>query len=766
MAPDRRSALPRMKASLAVGVTIMGGTMLLLQIVLTRELLASFSGNELTVGLILVAWLLLVGAGSALGGRLSHARGAPTTGTFAWLQIALLVPLPLSVLAAQAAGGLTRLPGQVLGPLPVLALSAAALALPCLLLGAQFAVACAAASGDDQDSSSRVTTVYVLEAAGAVLGGLLFHFGLADHLSPVAVACGLALVSCIGAAVAGRSRRVVVVVATLGGAAASVALAGVLARPHLAEVALSWRWRGLGLVETQETRYGSIAVTRREGQLVIYENGSPTVTTGLLADVEASAHLPLLEHPHPRRVLVIGGGLGGLLREVLKHPVERVDYVELDPTLVRVAGRYLPPELAAALRDPRLSVHIADGRRFVKTAQRPFDVVLVNLAEPTTILVNRYYTAEFDREVARLLGPDGLLSFALPTPNLQLYRERQVLHSVLYAQLAQQFAETLVVPGDQTRYVACRCRGVLTTDPEKLAARLRQRGIRTEFLTPFALRDMLSPFRRDTFQRSLAPQPGRPAPCNLDLHPLCAFLALSLWTRQYGQSGGDLLRAAGTALPYAGALPVLVAALLLAWRPRGPLGPASLLAIVAITGLLGMAGQMVVLIGFQAASGYLFHEIGLLMTLFMLGLTAGAAAVRRTEAAWLLPAVLAGLCATALGAPLVLRAAALHAALATPLLGGLSALLGFLTGAVFPLAVAHAAAAGRRNAPDLYAADLVGASVGGLVVGTVAIPLRGLPGTCLLLGTLAASAVLLALRGWRHPQTHSGPDTVCAGPAS
>jgi spermidine synthase len=118
------------------------------------------------------------------------------------------------------------------------------------------------------------------------------------------------------------------------------------------------------VVYERDSPYGNIAVSRLLGQYTVLANGVPYVTAPFpdILTVEEVVHLPLLFHPDPRRVLLIGAGLGGVSSELLKYPVECVDYAELDPALIE-AVRALPTELTRSeLSNERLHVHGIDGR--------------------------------------------------------------------------------------------------------------------------------------------------------------------------------------------------------------------------------------------------------------------------------------------------------------------------------------------------------------------------------------------------------------------
>ena len=97
---------------------------------------------------------------------------------------------------------------------------------------------------------------------------------------------------------------------------------------------------------------------------------------------EMIAHLPLYAHPNPKKVLVIGGGDGGVLREVARHPsVEEIVICELDQDVIDVSKKYLP-SLAKGYDDPRVTVKIMDGAKFMDENQDSFDVIITDSSDP------------------------------------------------------------------------------------------------------------------------------------------------------------------------------------------------------------------------------------------------------------------------------------------------------------------------------------------------------------------------------------------------
>ena len=97
---------------------------------------------------------------------------------------------------------------------------------------------------------------------------------------------------------------------------------------------------------------------------------------------EMITHLPLFAHPNPKKVLVIGGGDGGVLREVARHKgVEEIVECEIDEGVIKVSKKYLP-SLAKGYDDPRVTVKIMDGAKFMEENQDSFDVIITDSSDP------------------------------------------------------------------------------------------------------------------------------------------------------------------------------------------------------------------------------------------------------------------------------------------------------------------------------------------------------------------------------------------------
>jgi spermidine synthase len=123
---------------------------------------------------------------------------------------------------------------------------------------------------------------------------------------------------------------------------------------------------------------------------------------------EMLTHVPMYMHPNPKRVLIIGGGDGGILREVLRHPVEQVVMVEIDKMVVEACAKYAPFFSAGAFDDPRAELLFDDGAAYVRNTDRKFDVVIVDSTDPVgpgeVLFGQRFY-----RDVVKRLTPGGMV---------------------------------------------------------------------------------------------------------------------------------------------------------------------------------------------------------------------------------------------------------------------------------------------------------------------------------------------------------------------
>lgn len=145
------------------------------------------------------------------------------------------------------------------------------------------------------------------------------------------------------------------------------------------------------------------------GRMLILDGVFQTSVAEEFVYHEMIAHVPLYMHPQPKRVLVIGGGDGGAVREVVRHDtVETVEMVEIDGMVVEAAKKYLP-EISVAMREnhPKLALKIGDGIAHMAAAENVYDVIIVDCSDPIGP-GEGLFTHAFYKNVYKALKPDGL----------------------------------------------------------------------------------------------------------------------------------------------------------------------------------------------------------------------------------------------------------------------------------------------------------------------------------------------------------------------
>lgn len=202
---------------------------------------------------------------------------------------------------------------------------------------------------------------------------------------------------------------------------------------------------------------------------------------------EMMSHVPILAHGRARRVLVVGGGDGAMLREVLRHrEVTRVTQIEIDRQVIELARRYLPNHSQGAFDDPRARIVIADGCRWVAETTDRFDVIIVDGTDPMGPGEALFQT-DFYEACHRCLAPGGVMVTQNGVAFLQLDEVKDTA-----SRLARLFTDwhfyTAPVPtyvgGLMTFAWASDDPGLRHPEPALLQKRYAAAGITTRYYTP------------------------------------------------------------------------------------------------------------------------------------------------------------------------------------------------------------------------------------------------------------------------------------------
>lgn len=749
----------------------MGSGGMTAQIVLLRELLISFLGNELTLGVILANWLILVATGSLLIGQTVE-KVERRTEVFVAFQLLFSAAFPFAVFLCRVFKNiLLTTPGETLGFLPVFYTSLAILLPVSLPYGALFTYGCKLYSQYTGEEASSIGKVYLIETFGSIIGGLLMTFLLIQHLNPFEIAFTISVImasiSVFLLSPAPRSpsfnfRNILRALSIF----LTLLFIYFLFTPVAKEIhslSIQAQWKDLDVIHHENSVYGNVTVTKRGEQYTFFTDGVPAITTPIpdTAWIENFVHFPMLFHEAPESVLILGGGAGGKIHEILKYPVTRLDYVELDPLLIELVQKFPTPLTQSEFSDKRVRVRYTDGRLFVQRTQDRFDIVFIGLSAPQALQTNRLFTAEFFSAIKLKMNPNSILVLNLPGSLTYVSPELRDLNGTILDTLESVYQHVRIIPGETNLYLASDSRGLDQVTPQEINGRLERRRIKTALITKPYIEYRLDAKWLQWFRESLK---GRKIRVNSDFLPSGVFFALSHWNSLFSPyltlifrwfEGLDFVL-----ISFCIGIVTIVLGALMIRIPH--FSRQSLTYSIFTSGLTGMIFSLAILFTFQTLYGYLYHQIGLLIAIFMFGIASGSFWMTKrldrikkeshfflkTEGAIILFSI---------HFPLLFLAPSHHLSnrVVYLILYGVilivSFLAGMLLGLQFPLAAKMHMGFRKKEgtlgqtAGLLYGADLFGGFFGGLLGGVLFLPILGLRNTCFLMAMIKGSSALLFL---------------------
>ena len=526
---------------------------------------------------------------------------------------------------------------------------------------------------------------YILDNLGNVTGGVLFAFLLVWMTSPLtaAVLAGAPILIAALWMLRQTGRRIMPLV-IIGSTALGILCGSLIFKP----VFLGTRQGRM--VHYEETRFGRLTVNCDQGQVTLFRDGRPINTSEDPASAEAAVHYPLALCDRARRILMIGAQ-AGMLAELEKYRPEEVDYVEIDPAVARV-------QFAFGLLKPIASLRVVnqDGRAYLASGTRQYDAILLNMAEPDTFQINRFFTERFFQNAAEHLSRGGVLGFSVQGYANYLTETQRAKLSTLKATARRHFTHVKALPGERV-YFLCRQEPIHLDIPERLS----EKGIETLYAGPYFYGE-IDPWRI----KALETQLDDSAPINSDTSPCLVRILFDEWFEKFATS------------PWVFALAVTTLAVAYGIR----LNAAEY--VLMTTGAMLMGGMILAVFAFQVVFGYIYYQLGFIVTVFLSGLLPGALWADRSR---FHPRVLlligdVALILLMVGFAFLLGREADR--LPSAFFGAFGFLLSLFCGLQFPAAVRLS---GDRlsSVATAFGADLVGAALGALLVSVVLIPYYG-----------------------------------------
>lgn len=734
-------------------IIIVGLSGIIAQVLLLRELLVNFQGNELTLGIILSNWILLEAAGAYGGGKIiAWARNK--TGVLLIFQGLFISLLPFSVYLARIikpflGSGF----GETLGIQDVFLGSFLVILPTAFCHGALFSSLCKISSERSQDRSLSIGNTYSLETAGTIIGGFLVTYLLIPFLDSLRGALVISLLNTLITLVLIKaSLKKTAQMITFGILLAGMIIAYVFAgKINLSAEKLQWGGRDVLL--NRDSVYGKITLVKNRNQQTLFYNGVAqlSVPDPDLIFVQDFVNFPMLFHPAPEKVMLIAAGPGGVLNELLKYRVRQIDYLEPDAQLIQVIQGLPSDIIGREFSDPRVKTTVQDARFFLRSQQKEYDLIMVGLSGPQDLSSNRYFSEEFFALAKEKLNNDGLLCFTLPGSLNHLSGELKELNSCIFNALKAVFPHVRVIPEYYNIYLASASLELEKIGPELLFRRIEQRGIENTIFTKNYIAYRLQPEWLSWFTTQLKnTAPG----INHDFTPVALLKNIALWNRQFSSSRVFAFFTAMTKIRFRHLIFLILllplAVFLMARSVKSPLSPAILYGAAA-TGFFAMVANLAILFAYQISFGYLYYKIGLLISVFMAG-TAWASWIISKKLKTIknpLRLFLGGEAAIILFLlSLTLTIVRLSSPGSALIFIILLFICGGLLGAQFPLAsriYLKYTPETAKAAGAVYSADLLGGWLAGTIASVILLPLFGIVKTLFLVALLKLGSLVLIM---------------------
>jgi len=690
---------------------LLGYISIMAQVVLLREFIKSFHGNELVIGVFLAVWMIITALGAKLGStyklRLSRGRLSLLLSLLAFIPLLIYLLLILAV-------RFLFLPGF---SAPLLDTSIVLLVLTSLFTGISGFLFGYVSNAVRQNGSGA--SAYRLDSIGSVAGGLVFGLVLVHLLNNIQLLTFLFLSICLTIALIFRTPARVewrISIALF----AALLFAGSMV-PQLRNGLEELRFKGEKILDARDTPYGNLSFTTRNEQVNAYLDGNLVFNSSDLVRTEESVHFPALQHPNPRSFLILGGGSSAYLSEVEKYHPQRSDYCEVNPWIYKQEQLYISNQKSNAF-----NFISKDGRSWLNNSgDLHYDIVISTASNPITLGLNRYFTFEFYSLVNEHLAPGGIFCMRLSTSDNYVDEEGIDLLATNMKTLKEVFPHVLVVPGSSIYFLASD--HPLSLDFPSL---LNDRNISTTYVHPDYLNAVHITFDSDQLTGQIETQE---ADLNSDLRPQLFFSSLR----------GIESRTGTHSLIITGILTALLFLLFLfRYSPRKR--------AMYITGFTGAGIQIILILVMQSFYGFAYLVAPMMITLFMAGIVVGTFISFKVWASSI----------SSLAAPIGLMALLSIAAIfllgsdnlynsqwpGQLILGLLNLLPGILVGWEYSIGVTNSGKYFPGTPGILYSADLIGAALGTLLPALFLLPLIGVINTFKLffcINLLAALSLLV-----------------------
>jgi len=680
---------------------ILGFVSSIFQLVLLREFTFSIAKNELSLIVAVGIWLIAC----SLGGLTSIKKRIFSTRMLPVLLTASFCFSVLGIHLAKLIIGLRYYESASL--LFTLICALLFIGTHGFLIGYAFGSFCHTSLENQKDAEKRSAQFFSAEALGIFFGGITFTFLLSSYTNPFIFASWAFLLLFLE-----KCRRTKIIIVFIVG---FLSAAFFFAFPSI----LKKEFDHARILAVQGNPYGPAILTEKDSVISLYINGSLVQTSEDKAFEEEFIHTAFSSLKKYNHVLLMGRFSQVYIDEIHKYSIGQITSVWFNPA---------ETDIPAVADDPV---------RYLHATSEKYDLILMNIPPPSTLALNRFYTAEFFLLVKDRLTEGGIFCFSIPSRRDILSPAFRDFNSTIIDTLSRGiFPHYLAIPGDHMMLLARKYRPITALS---LLDNFKNNNKPTSFFTFYHLKDRLDPARRSFLHDRFHHRAYDKLPMlNRDFKPFGFLDYLLLEQKKFYPKLSVNIRVLQKTIPAGFILVVLLMSLLNIFFKK-----ANVLLHAGCLGFLSIAASATIYISFQIISGALFWKLGLLVGIFMAGLSLSSylQSIRMTKEKpsqrqlsflYLLWLAVFGLLL------LITKTQHLAPNIEWTLLG-ISCLAGALTGLGYPLLIQMRL--GEKATPEnipisIYAADLIGAFLGTLCFSVLFIPFLGVTTSIVLVGAL------------------------------
>lgn len=679
--------------SSAIGV--LGFSNILTQILVLREFLSVLSGNELVIGILLSNWMLISGLGAYLG-RFARFRFQIVLIILIQSVIAFL-PL-LTVFALNTSRFNLFTPGIELNILQTLFFSFIILLPFCILSGMLFNIF--ATYQEEFHPRIAVSRTYAIESLGSFAGGLFSAFIMIYYLD---LYTGLLMIMLI-------NLMIIILLSfyhSLQNGFIVLSSSAILLMIILLFIPEDLNKHRLftsqQVIDNRESVFGQVTITRSGDQLNYYENGVLLYSSSDIEGTEEVAHLAFSQHSGADKILVLSGNFVALMKQINKYPASETDFVEMNP--VRFEQQTSFQDKIDSMQYENVNLILQDPVLYLKSTQKKYDLIIMNMPGPTSAMINRYYTRSFFKRIHEHLSENGVFTFYLPPVKNYLGDQMLALISSIENTLQTVFQNIDILSSKKTYFLA-------SDNPlsANILGILQKRNIENEFLNEHYFNENLIRMRSKMITEKLIDE----APLNRNFRPIAYYYQIRQWLHQFGISIDYIFAI----------LIILIIPVLILIKPVN-FG-------LFTGGFTASALEFLIILSFQVIYGYLYQFVGLIIAVFMLGLYIGSsrlAKLFKTKNKTDFVKIHACIGLAAVLIPLLLKSFD-DAVISRYIIQGIILLLTIFIGSLTGLQYASACSLYNQRAKFIaastYFSDMAGSAFGILIASVLLVPLFGI----------------------------------------